>query len=376
MVWDLDLVAEQRDWIAGVLAQDEIARVPHVAALEKIKAGTLVVWNDLDRLAGDDPGDGSILSERVELIRQHISLVFHRFLSPTPGERRVVILINGNPIVPLDPFLLENRATQEHPHETLHVENSRVEVRAFTLPHISKLSRSDIEKAGGEMGLRRQQGFYVYRNKRLIVWGTWFRMFRQEELTKLTRVQVDIPNSLDHLWTLDIKKSTATPPEVIRERLKSLIPTMCQNSKVVQAYRGRVRNLTDHRPIWKRVEDRDGIRYDVDETHPVVATVLAGADDPSARAVRILLRAIADSLPIEALYNDRANDRMGHKTSVAEQARQAPILEELARQMLEALSGMRDEQRNLLNSLPKLEPFILHPELTRQIVERLQDAND
>lgn len=376
MVWDLDLVAKHRDWVAGILDADEISATPHVSSLLKTSSGTLVVWSDLDRLAGDDSGDGSVLSERVALIRQHISLVFHRFLSSEPGERRIGILINGNPIVPVDPFLLENRATQKHPNETLHIEGSRVEVRAFTLPHISKLSRTDIERAGGEQGLRRQQGFYVYRNRRLIVWGTWFRMFRQEELTKLTRVQVDIPNSLDHLWTLDIKKSTASPPEVIRERLKTLIPTMCQNSKVVQAYRGKVRNVADHRPIWKRIEDREGIRYDIDELHPVVASVLAGSDDSAVRAVRILLRAFSDSLPIEAIYNDRANDRIGHKATEAEQARQAPILEELARQMLEALRGFRDEQRNLLDSLPKLEPFILHPELTRQIVERLQDAND
>ena len=62
-------------------------------------------------------------------------------------------------------------------------------------------------------GLRKNQGFYTYRNKRLLVWGNWFRQMRQGDLSKLARVQVDIPNSLDDLWTLDIKKSTASPAD-------------------------------------------------------------------------------------------------------------------------------------------------------------------
>lgn len=61
------------------------------------------------------------------------------------------------------------------------------------------------------------KAFYVYRNRRLIIWGTWFRLASKDELSKLARVRVDIPNSLDHLWTLDIKKSAAHPPEIVRK---------------------------------------------------------------------------------------------------------------------------------------------------------------
>jgi hypothetical protein len=62
---------------------------------------------------------------------------------------------------------------------------------------------------GGEERLRRNQGLYVYRNQRLINWGSWLRLIRQEELTKLARVRVDITNGLGHFWASRIKKSTA-----------------------------------------------------------------------------------------------------------------------------------------------------------------------
>ena len=55
-------------------------------------------------------------------------------------------------------------------------------------------------KVGGIEDLRSKQGFYIYRNKRLIIWGTWFGMKQRAELTKNARIRVDIPNSLDDIW--------------------------------------------------------------------------------------------------------------------------------------------------------------------------------
>ena len=72
-----------------------------------------------------------------------------------------------------------------------------------------------------------------------MIWGTWFRLAPKEEFFKLTRVQVDIPNSLDHLWSLDIKKSSASPPDIIRNRLRDLIPHFAIASKLTITYPGR-----------------------------------------------------------------------------------------------------------------------------------------
>src|SRR6185436_614246 len=115
IVWDLDSVAEERDWVAGVLSQAEIDALPNIKALDLLPHGTMVLWQKLDRLAAEDRGDGAILSERVDLIRRHLSLVFHRFLSSELGHPRLSIVINGNPVVPVDPFLADNKATQLHP---------------------------------------------------------------------------------------------------------------------------------------------------------------------------------------------------------------------------------------------------------------------
>lgn len=368
MVWDLDDVEIAKDWVAGVLEEGDFAGVPFINYLQEQASGTLVVWEKLDHLAAGDPGDGSILGERMRQVLEHLALVFHRYLSGRPAQ--LTLLVNHEPLEGLDPFL-ESDGAEAGPEEPIMVDGHRVALKAFTLPHISRLSRAQIEKAGGEHGLRREQGFYVYRNRRLIVWGTWFRMFRQEELTKLTRVRVDVPNALDHLWSLDIKKSAAAPPAVIRERLRGLVPTMVRPSQHAHRYRGRTSNPNGIRPLWRRIEDRDGVRYEVDLEHPVVASLRASLDDGLLSDLDNVLRAVAVSLPVEALYNDRANDRMGHQPEQEELADVAAHLEELARQMLSAFDSP-DERRRLLAGLDSIEPFALYPKLLPQLKKRLK----
>ena len=43
------------------------------------------------------------------------------------------------------------------------------------------------------------------------------------KLNKFAGVQVDIPSSLDYLWMLDVKKSSAKIPDLIKEQIRSAI---------------------------------------------------------------------------------------------------------------------------------------------------------
>lgn len=368
MVWDLDEVAKLKDWSVGVLDSHEIKRTPYfVELLAPQSTGTLVVWENLDRLAADNPDDGSVLSDRMGLVGKHLATVFHRFLSDKP---RLQIEVNGSPVDGVDPFL-EDSGSIAGPPEAIYVENHRVDLRSFTLPHISRLTKAEIDKAGGEEGLRRLQGFYVYRERRLIVWGTWFRLSRQEELTKLTRVRVDVPNSLDHLWSLDIKKSAATPPASIRQRLKDLVPTLYQQSRRSNAHRGRVSNPTSFVPLWNRVEDRDGgIRYEVNAEHKVVGSFRSSLPEELVQDFGTLIRTLAVSFPVEALYNDRANERMGYRREKGTDPELAELLEDTARMMLSAASDPAERLR-LLAALPGIEPFSQHPDVSAKLLKRL-----
>src|SRR5690606_29337856 len=119
------------------------------------------------------------------------------------GARKIVILLNKRPLEALDPFHSKHPATVIGPVETIKVSDSRVTVQAFTLPHHRKVTPDEWERYGGPEGYLKNQGFYVYREKRLILYGSWFGLAKQTELTKLARVRVDIPNDLDAEWKID-----------------------------------------------------------------------------------------------------------------------------------------------------------------------------
>ena len=63
-----------------------------------------------------------------------------------------------------------------------------VRVTPYVLPHHSRLTTAQHSAAGGPAGWNAQQGFYVYRNRRLLLPGDWLGLeFRKEEHYKLAR---------------------------------------------------------------------------------------------------------------------------------------------------------------------------------------------
>ena len=124
-----------------------------------------------------------------------MALTFHRFIE----EDNLVLELNGNPIKAWNPFILENSATQELPEESIFSDDGSAEVviQPYVLPHKTKFaSDDDYEAAGGPKGWNYHQGIYVYRNRRLIIYGTWFDYIKKEPAYNLARIKIDITN----LW--------------------------------------------------------------------------------------------------------------------------------------------------------------------------------
>ena len=299
--WDLDTVAETDEWLVQI--PDEADDLPWTEHLPP--RGTLIVWDKLDRLLERDAPDGghAHFIRRVDEARSHLELVFHRFLSAR-GANRVRILLNERPLEPLDPFNSEHSATIRGPVETIKVGDALIEVQTFTLPHHSKVSSEEWERTGGADGYLRNQGFYVYRGKRLIVHGTWFGLARQMELTKLARVRIDIPNELDVEWKIDVKKASAQPPFPVRERLRRIIETIGATSRRVYTTRGRKLVSDDRLPVWNRIQDQGGITYRVNADHPVLVDFRTRLPtDLQNDFIRVLEFAGA-GLPMDALFAD------------------------------------------------------------------------
>ena len=79
----------------------------------------------------------------------------------------------------------------------INVDGSDITVIPYTLPFANSLTPDEKTLLGNPKSIYDEQGFYLYRNKRLISWGSWMRMGIRSELNKLARIQVDIPSTLD-----------------------------------------------------------------------------------------------------------------------------------------------------------------------------------
>jgi hypothetical protein len=368
-VWNLDRVEAERDWVLQILEPQEASALPHVREVMDRGHGTVVVWEEFDRATAGESSRARAIGELVDLAGEHLSLVFHRYIA-ADAEPQLTIAINQRPLTAVDPFLAGHRSTQTLPPETIRIEGATVVLRPFILPHLSKMSSTDLALAGGEAGLRRNQGFYVYRNRRLITCGTWFRLIRQEELTKLARVQVDIPNALDHLWALDVKKSTAYPPEAARAGFRRVVERIAGTSRHVYQFRGRRTSSDGITHVWDRIVIRDGIQYRINRDHPLVAAL--GDLDVSRTRVEQLLRCVELSIPTDSVYADMAAERTVQSTPDDEEI--AGFLRDLAERMVDALGSDEAAAARLLDSLDRLEPFAAHPLITREMVEDIRDA--
>lgn len=301
-VWDLDKVAARDRWI--VERPFDPAGIPWFGRL--VADGTLVVWEKLDRLVS--PGGGT---DRQHLVRQldetatHLEFVFHRFLAGRESRAGAVqMFLNGRALRPFDPFHSHHPATQRHQEERFQLDGREVRIQPVTLPHHDKVSEGDWKRYAGPEGYVKNQGFYLYRNRRLIVHGTWFRLARQLELTRLSRVRIDIPNSLDAEWKIDVKKASAQPPAPVRERLRRIIDRIGTPSR--RTYTRRGARLTDESrlPVWTRSQDKNRISYGLNLDHPLFSAFEDRLDEEAAAEFRRLTALVASTLPVEALYAD------------------------------------------------------------------------
>lgn len=359
--WDIDHVAEVGDWSLLILDQEEISSIPQIKELFSCESGTLVVWQKLDRLKAGEINFELALGRKIDGVRTHLSLVYHRYLSGEPGIQKLQISINGEKIPAADPFLAK-KSVQAMDDETLVIHGHKIVVKPYILPHISKMTAEEVKQLGGKEGLRKQQGFYVYRNKRLLVWGTWFRMMRQGDLSKLARIQVDIPNTLDDLWTLDIKKSSALPPAKVRKNLEIIINKIAERSKRTWTFRGKkeISDTTIH--MWNRMKNpHGGFYYEINREHPMVEKIVEQNSELQA-PLFALFNQIEHGLPLNQLYVDLNNDEQLNNDQ-----------EQNSADIIASLKAMLDMQDNsadkmaLLETMAGIEPFSEYPDAVAKI---------
>lgn len=372
-IWDLELVSRTDDWVV----HDETTAIEdaHVLRLRDQESGTLVLWNQLDRLVGDVDAantDARLHFQRTAAdVEAHLAMVFHRFLEGRPP--RLKLYINGaseeQRVRPWDPFCLSHPSTQQLGEVRRTVNGAAVLLQGYVLPHKDRFdSPEEFEAAAGPAGWVAQQGFYVYRNSRLLVAGSWLglgqpRRWSKDEQHKLSRIQLDLPNALDTEWRIDIKKSKAEPPLILRDWLTRNADRVRNQAREVFVHRGSKaspRVQSEFCPVWF-AESGNSPSYRINRSHPVIAGIAGGGGLTKAQ-MESALRLLETTVPIHRIWLDVAE-----KPEVPQPTRQqlagdsiAALAGDLLRRLM---AGQSLSKSAALHRIRHIEPFDQFPEI-------------
>lgn len=374
--WDLDALANDAQGNWHLLEGADEASEGRLTLPADCNHGTVVLWEILDRIVSSSFREQDFLN-LMDRVERHLAMVFHRYLDRSGPH--VELLINRQKIKPWDPFLSSHPATWRSPETSIAGCASQIVAQAFVLPHKDRLSDKDYLDAGGPEGWSSQQGFYIYRGRRLLVAGSWLglgrgRSWSKDESHRLARIRLDIANSSDADWKVDVRKSSAQPPVKLREQLTKLAEDTRDRARRVFLHRaqsnsslGRNDNLAS---VWFSSESASGRRYHIDRNHPAVASMMNDGEDTKIR-LEALLRILEETIPVQRIWLEAAETgehAKGGFTSAPDES-VTDILMLLYRNLV-IKGGISPAQAK--QQLLRTEPFDLHPDLVGRLPDDLQ----
>lgn len=300
MSFDMDIIETENRLMLKQLNDDEIIELPHIDQLKKYESGTLVIWTKFDKIEELAKNFEDSFRTVVAESKKHVELVFHRFYNS------VGIFYNEKRIERRDPFLIGSVGRQQTGRTSvIPIDDSVITVIPYTLPFANALTTEEKALLGNPKSIYDEQGFYLYRNERLISWGSWMHMGVRSELNKLARIQVDIPSSLDSVWMLDVKKSSAKIPDKIKDRIKMAVEDSIIRSKRTTKFPGTKEQSAENK-IWDRINEHEGkIRYQINRDSPAIVALKEALGNNENKLLEIVLSQIECYLPKYTISDDR-----------------------------------------------------------------------
>lgn len=216
--------------------------------------GTLILWEELDHLPADQVEVAKRLNKLTKEVSQHLGLVFHRFLA----QRKIRIFVDtynvesglaGPPteVNPLDPFGYQRTGHKAYPVRFfMKLDNlPRFVLEAHIWPPKSK--DPGFTLGGGRVASR--QGFYFYRNDRLIQSGGWngWRANDSEPHLSLARLSIDLGPEFDSEFQLNVQKTSLNLPPGFFTQLEKV----AVQSRTISSF------VTDANEVYRRGRSED-----------------------------------------------------------------------------------------------------------------------
>ena len=220
----------------------------------QLTTGTVVLWSDMKAFprASDPKIVEPFLQKTIERLVRHLGLVFHRIIM----TNRLRILVDVEDLAtgatgaivevkPVDPFGYTRSGASGYPKKMTTTYHDRpLVVQCHIWPGKSHL---DGFKLGGEGRADAHQGFYFYRNDRLLQAGGWNHVFAGDREHQLARVAIDIDDSWAGRFRMNPEKSSVATDADFQDAISK---ATAEDGKTFWAF------LDDAREVYKRSRKR------------------------------------------------------------------------------------------------------------------------
>lgn len=296
--WDLDKLEQTNEWM---LMNPSEADLLHNDAYKKLleqPSGTLVIWEEIDTI------EPEMFESTIVALNRHLSLVFHRFLEGDIGREKLKIFTNYQLLEPFNPFNPRHKATQILEEEKIRYDGHNIIVQPYILPHHSKISENEYNIYATDDGYTKSQGFYLYREGRLLIHGTWWGLNRLSDMHRLIRIKVDITNAQDYIWNIDVKKSTASPQKGVRDNLRRLLNGVLSQGTRPYTGRGRrIKSISSSPATWDVLINPEDVRFVVNKQHPLLVEIQGYLQNEEKDLLNMYLSTLEANLPITAIQS-------------------------------------------------------------------------
>ncbi len=373
--WNLDHVESTKEWEIFKTAPSR--SMDKLSQINEVEHGTIVLWQNLDRVLDridrDKDTGADEFNSKFLAVKRYLEMIFHRYLSPPVGLK---ISIGTAVAKPWDPYLSSNTYTRILTSEKY--EDGTVTIIPYILPHISHRKEHETRIGAGPNGWNAQQGFYLYRNKRMIVPGGYLDFpLKPEEHYKLGRIMVDITNDMDSDWRIDVRKASAIPPDRIRgELLKVAKATRNEAQAIYRARTGtsKIKRKKNTADIWVKQRRGDKIIYKINKDNKVIKTILEEFELPNSW-INKLFHSIESTVPHRLIIMDNFESEDCHVDLPEDLVTPPAPLINLCKEMYLDLLSQGKETRVAIDIITSLEPFNVHP-VYRAVLEKFIEAGD
>ena len=246
--WDINYVYSYNEWRILNPKESELEDYEKLILeiyKEKIdNGGTLVIWSDMKEfLPGlydlDHNKRVRFVVDSTNKLKSHLGLTFHRFLDGTvSNKKRLKIFFDEKEIKSIDPFYTREKTKQMDKKEVYFDygkeghKKSKVIFSPYILPREDQFSSIEAYKNASKQGTwLSNQGFYFYRNGRLLKYGDWSSCATKDRKNILLRVAVDFNEKLDLSFEINISKEKATIPKKYKNEVSNFLKTWIQEAR-------------------------------------------------------------------------------------------------------------------------------------------------